>query len=212
MLIMKWLNAVFVVLICFSLGSCCLIFNKNCDDCDKVEEGIELADLILNNFESEVTQSEEGTTAFNIIHTVLNIARGFECPEEVESAVGHMDMLEMVFSSTGNFDDAVVVGTREAQITEETRPDSEYQVTSEVVFEQDGFYLIRNAIDNENDVPERDETNNGNSNTPRSPVLSQSFYEGEVIYVSKDMTSKTKTDNTKNSRYISSWKVNVTYL
>lgn len=202
----KTVKIIAISIMFLQLQGCCPIFNVNCETCDDVQQGAELADLLLDNFESE---SEENSTTYNIIHTIVNFASSFECPDEVSSATLHEDKLQLVYSETEDFNNAIVVATQNAEVNQITVPNDSYRVSSEVTFEQDGYYVIDNSIDDTNLVEERDESNNTDQN---SPGARYKYAPERIIHITKEDIEKSKKNNkTGNNKYISSWNLSIEY-
>jgi len=201
----KKISVVFLSLI---LTSCCWF--KDCTTCESIEEGVELADLLLENFESDLNEDDEGSIFYNIIHTVLNIAQGFDCPEEVQKSGIHIDKFELLFSETDDFTEPILVDAQTESINLNTGPNENYKVESVIFFEMAGFYIIKNSIDDTNLVNERNESNNNNTNTPgKSFGLESSFASEQIIHITKDMVGEPKFDENNNPIYISKWNIKV---
>ena len=191
-----------------------LLTAMRCEECDEITEGAESADLLLSQFESEIDETTDVGIAFNIIHTIINTAAGFECPEEVAKAGAHSDGLTLIFSSDEEFTDPQVVGTQTMVVNQSTDPNESYAVVSQVSFEQDGFYLLENSIDTLDEVPERDETNNNDVNTPKSTRgLSFVLDKQRVIHINSNGNAGTPNldPQTGKVKYISSWISRVEY-
>lgn len=198
--------AIAFCLLCFS---CCPLFKIDCDDCEDVQRGTELADLLLDDFESVIIPDEdESSVVYDIIHTIINFASDIECPEEVSDAGTHMDRLQLIFSETPDFNNPIVVETQDAAITEVTVPNDDYKVISEVQFETAGFYIIDNTIDSNNDVSERDENNNNDINSLGARLSNIQNLEGHIIHITDDMIrSNSKKSGTP--KYISRWTIRI---
>lgn len=108
---------------------------------------------------------EEGSVTYDVIHTILNFATNFECPEEVTSSVSHFDRLQLVYSADDKFTNSVIVESQIASVNQVTNPNDNYQVVSEIAFETAGFHVIDNSIDNTNLVTERNENNNNDQSS-----------------------------------------------
>ncbi len=188
---------------------CCKIFGIDCDTCEEIETSSAFADLLLSSFESDLKETSDGETAYNIIHTVINIAEDFDCPEEVSDAQAHEDQLKLVFSDNEDFVNSEVVETQNAPVNQMTRPNANYRVTSEVVFQKAGFYILDNNIDHTNLVQERNETNNQDLNTVSGKGLFPDS--NRIIHVTEAMLAKNVTTSPNRNKYIAKWKVTVTY-
>jgi hypothetical protein len=209
---MKMLKIILLVLIIFVSQGCCSLFNTDCPPCEDVQQGAEFADLLLDDFESIIVpDEEEGSVTYDIIHTILNFATNFECPEEVTSAGSHLDRLQLVYSADDNFTNPVIVESQIASVNQVTNPNDNYQVVSEIVFETAGFYIIDNSIDNTNLVTERNEDNNNDqSSLGASRLIQTNFSSYTVIHITKDMINiSSKKTNSTAPKYISKWEINV---
>ncbi|MEM5565373.1 hypothetical protein WNY78_09665 [Psychroserpens sp. AS72] len=208
---MKTLKLIVLLISAFFLQSCCSLFKTDCPPCEDIQQGAELADLLLDDFESIIVQNEEeGSVAYDIIHTIVNLATNFECPEEVTSAGNHMDRLQLIYSEDENFTNPVVVESQTANVNQTTNANDNYQVVSEIAFQTAGFYIIDNSIDNTNLVPERNEANNNDENALGARLSKTSFSSYTVIHITETMLqSTTKKVTSKNPKYISKWNVSV---
>nr|WP_321411281.1 hypothetical protein [uncultured Allomuricauda sp.] len=191
----------------FLLSSCCSLFGVDCDQCEEAKSGIELADLLLNDFEGEKEEDEERGTFFRVVHTILNFASDFECPEEVKAAGSHQDQLQLIYYNNEDTDFAnpTLVETQNVSIDKTTQPDKQYSIRNEIVFEQDGVYDLESNIDRNNEVPERNENNNSNSNSPLAKGYRPN--PSNLIYVTKDMLGKNGVDHKKSNKFIKEWKI-----
>ena len=200
------LLSVFLLMGC---SNCEFLF-FNCNNCDDIDRGIQLADLVLENFESD--QDEEGGVV-DIIHTVINTARDFACPDEVAEAGMHSDNLILLFSENEDFTNPEAVDQQTMNVTELVGPNETYRVVSEVTFEQDGFYMIGNSIDVLDEVSERDEENNGSVNSPTRMVESiAKLHPERIIHITSNGNEgrpSVNSDGTK--RYIGKWKIYIEY-
>ena len=208
---MKTSKLLVLLISIFFFQSCCSLFKTDCPPCEDIQQGAELADLFLDDFESIIVpDEEEGSVAYDIIHTIVNLANNFECPEEVSSAGSHMDRLQLVYSEDENFTNPVVVESQTANVNQMTNPNDEYQVVSEIAFQTAGFYIIDNSIDDTNLVPERNEANNNDENAVGSRLSEAGFSSYTVIHITEDMLQSTnKKVTSEKPKYISKWKVSV---
>ena len=192
------------------LVGCCSIFGVDCDECEEVKSGIELADLLLSDFEGERGEDEERGTFFRVVHTILNFASEFECPEEVQTAGSHEDQIQLVFfeSDDVEFSNPTLVETQDVSIDQSTSPNEEYSIVNEIVFQRDGVYDLDSRIDFNDDVMERNEGNNQNSNNPTSAKGYRPNLEN-LIYVTKDMLNDNSVDRKKNNKFIKEWRITV---
>lgn len=212
----KKANIIILALTICLLQSCCLLFNTDCDSCKEVQAGLELADLLLQDFESElVTNEDNDTTLYNIIHTVVNFASEFECPETVSEADMHTDQLNLVYSETEDFTNPIIVETKNAEINQFTMANDNYKVLSNIQFETAGFYILDNTIDILNDVNERNETNNNDicalvaSTCNKSKSRNTKDYSlTNMIHITNDMVSKNNKSE-DNFKYISKWDISI---
>lgn len=161
------LKIALLVLMIFVSKGCCCLFNTDCPPCEDIWQGVEFADLLLlDDFESIIVpDEEEGSVTYDVIHTILNFATNFECPEEVTSSVSHFDRLQLVYSADDKFTNSVIVESQIASVNQVTNPNDNYQVVSEIAFETAGFHVIDNSIDNTNLVTERNENNNNDQSS-----------------------------------------------
>ncbi len=205
---MKAYRLISMILLAVMANSCCSLFNINCDECEEEQRGVELADLLLEDFESVlIPDDQDSSVAYNVIHTILNFASEFDCPEVVADAGTHNDRLELIYSETEDFSDPVLVEAQDAEVSKNTGPDENYSVVSEIQFERAGFYKIDNTIDSSNSISERDETNNNDVNTIGAELGRASVDNSHVIHITPSMVSGKKDD--KAQRYISKWEIRV---
>lgn len=174
---------------------------------ERCEDAFELADLVLNSVE-QIRMEEDDKVFYTILHDVLNTIEGIICDNAVDEAGTHKNKLPVVYSPDGNFDDnGQVVQVQTTTITQALAGGSSYRVESMVEFEVDGFYEIQGEIDSENDVQERDETNNtfetplGRSSSQLSPAIVHVTHTGNAAPVRKDANG--------NPIYITSWTITV---
>lgn len=162
---LKKIRISILILLLLVLNSCCFIFGEGCDDCDDIVEGAEQADLLFNSFRGEEKEDAEEGKFFEVVQTILNIAKDFDCPEEVQSAGTHSDELQLIFyeDSDVNFSNPEMVDSKSARISKSTNPDATYEIINELVFERAGVYDLESSIDSENEVDERNEENNFDS-------------------------------------------------
>lgn len=203
---LKQIRIAIIISLLFLLNSCCWLFGDGCDDCEDIVEGAEQADLIFNSFRGEEKEDAEEGKFFEVVQTILNIAKDYECPEEVASAGEHSDELQLFFyeDSDVNFTNPEMVDSKNVRIANTTGPDATYEIINELVFEKIGVYDLETAIDSKNEVSERNEENNFDSRSPTSKRRRPNL--DRLIYVTKDMLGGNK--NNKN-QYISRWDIKV---
>lgn len=207
---MKTTKLLIAIVAMFVLQSCCFLFKIGCDDCDDVQRGTELADLLLGDFESIIIPDEDETsTVYNIIHTIVNFANEIECPESVSDAGVHTDQLQLLYSENPDFTNPTIVETQNAQVNQSTGANENYNVVSEIQFETAGFYIIDNTIDSFNQVTERNENNNNEQNSLASRLEDQSFINRNVIHITEDMVSDKVVSGVNQPNYISKWEITV---
>ena len=202
-------NKLALLVLCLLLSGCCFLFGEDCDECENVKNGLELADLLLNDFESNRAEDEERGTFFRVAHTILNFASEFECPEEVQTASSHDDQLQLIFFETDDtdFSNPTLVETQNVNVNQSTQPNNEYTIVNEIVFKRDGIYDLESNIDFNDDVVERNENNNRNSNNPAAKGYRPDSE--NLIYVTKDMLGTGNTDNKENNKFIKEWKISI---
>lgn len=205
-IMLKTKKTILLISCSFFLNSCCLLFPDGCDDCEDVVEGAEQADLLFNSFRGEAKETSSGEKFYEVVQTILNIAKGYDCPEEVDSAGAHNDELQLVFYEDAdiNFSNPEMVDSKSVRISETTNADESYEIINELVFEKIGVYDLESSIDSKNEVQERDEENNFDARSPSSKRRRPNL--DRLIYVTKDMLGDNK--NSKN-QYISRWDTKV---
>ncbi len=188
------------------LNSCCLLFPDGCDDCDDIVEGAEQADLLFNGFLGEDKEESDGDKFFEVVQTILNIAKDYDCPEEVDAAGAHNDELQLIFyeNSDSSFSNPEMVDSKSVRISKSTGSNATYEIVNQLVFEKAGVYDLESSIDSKNEVAERNEENNFDSRNPSGKGSRPNL--DRLIYVTKDMLGGKEG---KTNQYISRWDIKV---
>lgn len=158
-----------ILLLTTLLVSYGLFIASSCDVC----QGLALADLTMDTFESELTQiGEDGDFVYSVSAKVLNIlAIANDCSqEELNATAGPSGFLEqVVFSANGSFNDAIVANETIIEILS-LDPDEVAAVSDEFELLRDGSYSFFTTVDFRDQVLERNEANNGMEFTAKSAL------------------------------------------
>lgn len=173
---------------------------SSCGTCD----AIDLADLIVG----EVEQRSEAEV-FTIIHKVLNSIAGVACPDGVEMADSHNDEVPIEFSDNNDFTSNSTQVAMRTLRAEPIEADESYEITSEIVFEVDGFYRIIANLDVDNEVEERNENNNTQIDAITGGRVRTASKNYTIIEVRNTGNKDPKIDRDGNPIFIKNWNIKI---